>query len=258
VGDGVGEAEDAAVVGDDDDGAVGVECGGGEEFHDGFAGGVIEGGGGLVADDEAGLVHEGAGEGDALLLAAGELGREGVEAGAEAELVEEGLGAVHGGGAFHAGGEEGHGGVFGGGEGGEQVVLLEDEAEVAATEEHALGGREPVDVLAEEFDAAGGVMMTASVASTADETNKTNHKKHPPMKASATFYHAGCPVCLEAESAVVNYLDRAKVDLEIVHLDEAKGRVAEAEKAGVKSVPALVIDGQALHLNFGADIAVLR
>ncbi len=78
------------------------------------------------------------------------------------------------------------------------------------------------------------------------------------MKTSAKFYHAGCPVCLAAESAVVNYLDRSKVDLEIVHLGDAKGRVAEAEKAGVKSVPALVIDGQALHLNFGADIAVLR
>ncbi len=78
------------------------------------------------------------------------------------------------------------------------------------------------------------------------------------MKTSATFYHAGCPVCLEAESAVVNYLDRAKVDLEIVHLGTAKARVAEAEKAGVKSVPALVIGGQVLHLNFGADLAVLK
>ncbi len=78
------------------------------------------------------------------------------------------------------------------------------------------------------------------------------------MKTSATFYHAGCPVCLEAEAAVVNYLDRSKVNLEIVHLGTAKTRVVEAEKAGVKSVPALVIGGQTLHLNFGADLAVLK
>jgi glutaredoxin len=78
------------------------------------------------------------------------------------------------------------------------------------------------------------------------------------MKTNAKFYHAGCPVCLDAEKAVTTYLDFAKVDLEIVNLGTAKSRVAEAEAAGVKSVPALVIGGQTLHLNFGADIAVLR
>lgn len=78
------------------------------------------------------------------------------------------------------------------------------------------------------------------------------------MKTSATFYHAGCPVCLEAESVVTSYLDRSKVDFEIVHLGTAKGRVDEAEKAGVKSVPALVIGGHALHLNFGAPLSALK
>ena len=78
------------------------------------------------------------------------------------------------------------------------------------------------------------------------------------MKSKAVFYHAGCPVCLEAESAVTRYLDRSKVDLEVVHLGSAKSRITEAERAGVKSVPALVIDGQALHLNFGAGIDALK
>lgn len=78
------------------------------------------------------------------------------------------------------------------------------------------------------------------------------------MKTLAKFYHAGCPVCLDAEAAVNNYLDRSKVDLEIVHLGQAKDRLAEAERAGVKSVPALVIAGQALHINHGADLAALR
>lgn len=78
------------------------------------------------------------------------------------------------------------------------------------------------------------------------------------MKTSATFYHAGCPVCLDAENVVTTYLDRRQVDLEIVHLGSARNRVAEAERAGVKSVPALVMGGRVVHLNFGADIAALR
>lgn len=77
-------------------------------------------------------------------------------------------------------------------------------------------------------------------------------------KTSAVFYHAGCPVCLAAESAITRYLDPTKVDLEVVHLGTAKNRLPEAEAAGVKSVPALVIGGQTLHLNFGADLNALK
>lgn len=78
------------------------------------------------------------------------------------------------------------------------------------------------------------------------------------MKSKAKFYHAGCPVCLDAESAVTRYLDPTKVDLEIIHLGDAKDRLAEADAAGVKSVPALVVDGRTLHLNFGAPLSALR
>ncbi len=78
------------------------------------------------------------------------------------------------------------------------------------------------------------------------------------MKTSAKFYHAGCPVCLEAESVITRYLDPSKVNVEVVHLGSAKNRVAEAEAAGVKSVPALLIDGQPIHLNFGAALADLK
>ena len=77
-------------------------------------------------------------------------------------------------------------------------------------------------------------------------------------KTIATFYHAGCPVCLDAEIAVTRYLDPAKVNLEVVHLGTAKNRIAEAEAAGVKSVPALVVGGQTLHLNFGAPMSALK
>lgn len=74
------------------------------------------------------------------------------------------------------------------------------------------------------------------------------------MNNKATFFHAGCPVCVAAERTVAEGLDRSRFDVEIVHLGEAKDRIAEAETAGVKSVPALVIDGQPYHINFGASL----
>lgn len=78
------------------------------------------------------------------------------------------------------------------------------------------------------------------------------------MKTTATFYHAGCTVCVDAEQTIAAALDPARFNVEIVHLGEQKARVAEAERAGVKSVPALVLDGAAYHINFGADLAVLK
>lgn len=78
------------------------------------------------------------------------------------------------------------------------------------------------------------------------------------MKNKASFYHAGCPVCLEAEQQVAESLDPSRFDVEIVHLGEAKGRLAEAEAAGVKSVPALVLGGAPFHINFGASLEDLK
>jgi len=78
------------------------------------------------------------------------------------------------------------------------------------------------------------------------------------MTKKATFYHAGCPVCVSAESAVIGSLDRSQVDLEVVHLGQEKGRIAEAEGAGVRSVPALVLDSQVFHINFGASLEDLK
>ncbi|MCY1284537.1 hypothetical protein D3C76_624150 [compost metagenome] len=76
--------------------------------------------------------------------------------------------------------------------------------------------------------------------------------------SKATYYHAGCPICVEAERTLLPLLDTSKTQVEVVHLGEQAPRIAEAERAGVKSVPALVVDGQVLHLNFGAAIADLK
>ncbi len=78
------------------------------------------------------------------------------------------------------------------------------------------------------------------------------------MKTKAIFYHAGCPVCVAAEQHVANALDPAKYNVEVVHLGKDKSRVKEAESAGVKSVPALVMDDAAFHINYGAGIEALK
>ncbi len=74
----------------------------------------------------------------------------------------------------------------------------------------------------------------------------------------AIFYHAGCPVCVAAERQFAQALDPARYAVEVVHLGEDASRVAEAEGFGVQSVPALVIDGQAFHINFGAPLSALK
>lgn len=71
------------------------------------------------------------------------------------------------------------------------------------------------------------------------------------------FYHAGCPVCISAEHDILSLVNPSNV--EVVHLGNDKARINEAEKAGVKSVPALVTpNGNVLHLNFGASLEDVR
>ena len=75
--------------------------------------------------------------------------------------------------------------------------------------------------------------------------------------AKAIFYHAGCPVCTSAEKDILTLIDPEAV--EVVHLGEQKAEIEKAEKAGVKSVPALVLEnGNVLHINFGASIADVK
>ncbi|UHO40261.1 thioredoxin family protein [Chryseobacterium capnotolerans] len=72
------------------------------------------------------------------------------------------------------------------------------------------------------------------------------------MKKSI-FYHAGCPVCISAEHDIIGLIGLQNI--EIIHLGNEKNKIEDAEKAGVKSVPALVTpSGNVLHINFGASI----
>src|SRR3546814_13375429 len=64
--------------------------------------------------------------------------------------------------------------------------------------------------------------------------------------------------CVSAEQGLAHALDPAQYDVEVVHLGDAPGRIAEAEAAGIASVPALVIAGQPFHINFGASLADVK
>jgi len=73
----------------------------------------------------------------------------------------------------------------------------------------------------------------------------------------AIFYHAGCPVCVSAETDLLNLIPSSEV--EVVHLGSEPQKVKDAEQAGVQSVPALVLaNGNVLHINFGASIEDLK
>ncbi|MEK7266569.1 MAG: thioredoxin family protein [Pseudomonadota bacterium] len=78
------------------------------------------------------------------------------------------------------------------------------------------------------------------------------------MKSKAVFYHAGCSVCTDAETMLAGSLDPARFDVEVVNFAASPHRVAEAEAAGVKSVPAFVIGGRPFHINHGATMAQVK
>lgn len=75
--------------------------------------------------------------------------------------------------------------------------------------------------------------------------------------AKHVFYHAGCPICISAEQDIVKLIGEQEV--EVIHLGEQKQEIEAADRAGVKSVPALVLDnGNVLHINFGASLDDLK
>ena len=75
----------------------------------------------------------------------------------------------------------------------------------------------------------------------------------------AIFYHAGCPVCVNAEEELLQLVDPKKASVTIVHLGEEPDKIVQAEASGVASVPALVLEnGAVLHINYGAGMADLK
>jgi hypothetical protein len=126
----VGELSDGRVVSDHEDGvAFVVEFA--EEANDFFLVGFVEVAGGLVGEDELGVIDEGAGDGDTLLLAAGKLSGEMLDAVGEADASERGASFGFVSGAVEVLSEHD---VFEGGEIRHEVELLEDEADFLGAE----------------------------------------------------------------------------------------------------------------------------
>src|SRR6185369_17277185 len=154
-GDAVGEGENAAVVGDDQHAAVGAAGLGFQQFEYLAAGGGVERGGRFITNDEARLVDEGAGDGDALLLAAAELPRIGAQALAQADFGEDVVRGTLRLRAVGAADEQGDADVLCGGPARNQIKLLEDEPNAGTAESGKLAARHAREVVVENFDAAG-------------------------------------------------------------------------------------------------------
>jgi len=77
------------------------------------------------------------------------------------------------------------------------------------------------------------------------------------VKKKATWYHAGCDVCVSAENGLLAVLDAQQLDVDKVDLGRARARIAEAKQRGVKTIPALVVGDDVFHVNFGAKLADL-
>lgn len=79
------------------------------------------------------------------------------------------------------------------------------------------------------------------------------------MKSKGIFYmgRGDCGVCIQTDDAIVRNLNPERYEVEYVDLTEHPERIAEAQATGVKTVPALVLDQQVFHINFGADLASL-
>ena len=147
-------------MGDDDEGLLEALAALPQQAHDlgGVAG--VEVARGLVGEDDGRGVHEGAGDGDALLLTSGELAGEVVHAPVEPEGVRE-LSKpvlVHGA-AVEEGGQRD---VLPGAEDRDQVVELVDEADLATAEDRELLVGASVDVLAHEPHGARGGAVDAA------------------------------------------------------------------------------------------------
>ena len=75
VDDAVGALGDGGFVGDHQHGEIALAAQVGEQIEDPLAGDGVEAAGGFVGEQDGRVVGESAGDGDALTLAAGELGR---------------------------------------------------------------------------------------------------------------------------------------------------------------------------------------
>lgn len=132
---------------------------GGEQLDDGVAGAGVEAAGGLVGQQQAAGPDGGPGDGDALLLTAGEVVGVAVELLVQAHRAE-GIDGQRAGGAGPDPVElEREHDVLDGGEARHEVEALEDEADVAAAQRGPAGGIEGRQVAPPDHHPARGRIL---------------------------------------------------------------------------------------------------
>jgi hypothetical protein len=74
----------------------------------------------------------------------------------------------------------------------------------------------------------------------------------------AIFYRAGCPAYQAAEQMPIKTINTAQYQLKMLRLKEQLSKLSAAQRSGVKSVSALVLNQRIDQINFGAALAVLN
>src|ERR1035438_4680524 len=121
----------------------------------------------FVGQDDGAAVHEGAGDADTLLLAAGELVGKVLEAVGESEIAQQVAGTCGTRGLLHAAVDGGNFGVFDGAEVAHQVVALEDETKGIAAQ-----SGQGIAVEAGDIDAADAIGAGRRLVETADDVHE--------------------------------------------------------------------------------------
>ena len=147
------------LVGDDDDGDTQALVDVLDEAQDGAGGGGVQGGGSLVAQQDLGVGGQGAGDGDALLLAAGELGGIGVRLVGKSHHVQKFQRPLFGFGRGDTGDLHGEADVFEAGALHEQIELLEDHADGPAHLQKRPGGQGGHVLAVDDHMAGGGLLQ---------------------------------------------------------------------------------------------------
>ena len=198
----VGVGGDGGVVGDHDQRVVVALDHGLDQGEDLFAGAAVQVPRRLVGKDDVGVGYQGAGDAHALLLAAAHLRGLVVQVLLQPEVAEH----LARGGAALAGADaavdQGHGHVLQRGHGGEEVELLEDEADVPKAKIHQLLFVHLLQVLPRDHDAAAGGLFqprhhvqqrglaAARAADDADELPRVNIQVDPVQRPHPLFAHA--------------------------------------------------------------------
>lgn len=69
------------------------------------------------------------------------------------------------------------------------------------------------------------------------------------MQMKAIFYHDGCKLCLSMAEVFGTLLDPTRYTTEVVNLGLHPERSAEADAAGIKVLPSLLLNGQVFAVN---------